>query len=244
MQHHVGADRALVAQALAEAERDLVGRRRLDRIDGFEPATVKKPECHALAVSDLRACSWRWPESWQVKPGKAYFLQVTARLDLFDSESSETMKIVISESGEAAKAEEEATAIRNLELDSTTQGLALASSFAQRQLFNETVTVLQAALRGETAPLLHLALGDACVKIALLETASWHYRQVIALAGPQDLESRAAAELGLGWASYLDERLGAALVHFRESERLAEEANRDELAEQASDMVERTEERR
>lgn len=203
---------------------------------------AKDAACSAHPSAGYRVCTLAWPDDWPVGPGETRFLRVSARIDLFEQVSSEKTKIEILGAEEASEIEEEVAAVGELGLDVRTRRLALASLYAERELYNEAVAVLEEAVLEESGPVLHLALGDAYVKVAWFEAASRRYRHVLDHLVPDDPrtpELRAAAELGLGWANYLDARLEPAREHFHTAKALAERAGFPELAEQAGAMAKR-----
>ncbi len=173
------------------------------RLSRFNQVVVPEGELACNEKSDgapYQVCSVPWPTEWRLDAGAKYFLQIEARIGLFDRTTSEKTKFELLPGEEAAAIQRELAAITKLGLDSGT-GRLLASAFqGERGLANESLAVLEVAIGDRPAAVLRVALGDAYSRVDLLYPALHQYQQALAEldTNPVLPAVRAAVELGLG----------------------------------------------
>ena len=150
-----------------------------------------------------RICSLSWPEAWLPRPGTHVFLQVEARLGLFDFSFSEKSEIEILGSDQGAEIDNELAEIVLAELDPKIKSLLAATTLAEHDLLNEALAALEPGVDSDV--MLQVALGDLYRRVDLRYPAFFLYTKALHRLdeGPDQPALRAAANFGLGWIHYL-----------------------------------------
>lgn len=184
-------------------------------------------------------CSLPWPEGWKLVPGRSHFLEVEARVGLFDRFRSEKSKLELVAEAEARGVAGELGRIAVLDLDAETRGLLEAALYAERGLPVESLAALEAGVGDRPDPLLRIALGDAHRRVGLLYPALRHYRAALEEldAGVDRPVLRAAAELGVGWVYHRWEARDPARPHLLRARELYGELGFDAEARVAERLL-------
>jgi len=165
---------------------------------------------------DLDVCIWKPSGKWsRLEPEKPVFLRLGTRQVLGAPlrEIREVLyKVHLLSVNDQHDIEEWLHQIAMLPLDKASHLLLTAGAYAQSGLYADAIAAYDQALQAQEMPEARVALGDLYLKIDLVESAEREYRQVPA--DTPDPAAYAAAELGLGYASYARNLFDEARAHF------------------------------
>jgi hypothetical protein len=115
------------------------------RLSDFDDVEVAAGELRCAAGGGALpqpVCSIPWPEVWKLVPGGSHFLEVEARIGLFDRSDSVKSKLELLPEAEARGVVEEVRRLAELGLDASTLGLLEAALYAERGLPVESLAAL------------------------------------------------------------------------------------------------------
>jgi hypothetical protein len=172
--------------------------------------------CGSGPWRDLDVCSWapsgKWPA---LKPEEPLFLTIGYRQTTLTAslpQVRERYKVhLLSVEGQST-VQEGLRQIAALPMDEAPRLFLTAGIFAQSGLYADAIATYDEALKAQEVPEARVTLGDLYLANGLADLAGHEYRQV--LAGAPDPAAQAAAELGLGYASYFRRRFSDARTHF------------------------------
>ncbi len=156
-------------------------------------------------VAPHQLCSLPWPADWLLEPGKPYTLVVAARRSVAEKwRESEPSELRTLDADTAAHLQADIAAVQALDLDPTTQNLALAGLYTRQQVYSQAIAHYEAILQDTSAPALFNTVGDLYRQVELQRYALKAYKAGLDLldTGPDDPATRAAAEFGSGQAEY------------------------------------------
>ncbi|MCE7981595.1 MAG: tetratricopeptide repeat protein [Caldilinea sp. CFX5] len=152
-----------------------------------------------------RVCTVAWPSIWVLEPGQRYFLTVSARTGIASKlRASETSALRTLTDKEAAITQSAIADIQRANLATETQGMLLATLYAEQGLYAQAITMYEQVLTSQPTPAVYVTLGDLYRAIDLQRYAFNAYQQALdqLAQGEDDLPMRAAAEFGLGQVEY------------------------------------------
>lgn len=170
---------------------------------------------------DLAVCSWapsgKWPA---LEPEKSVFLEFGSRQALTAPlrQVREVYEIHLLSVSDQRGMGENLRQIAALPLDKASRLFLTAGAYAQGGLYADAIATYDEALQAREMPEARVTLGDLYLTVGLTTLAGREYRQV--LAGAPDSAAQAAAELGLGYASYFGKLYGDARSHFERAREL------------------------
>jgi hypothetical protein len=218
---------------------------------GYEEITVDAAELdcvdHTLTKPN-RICSLPWPATdWPLEGSQRYFLTIAARTGVAaDLRSSETSALRTLASDAAGRVERYVAEVDALDLGTVTQGLRLASLYAEQGLYGDAIDGYERALAAQPAPVVYVALGDVYSQAALYRWAFQAYQNALHMLsqGEDDPALRAAAEFGIGrvYYTYAD-NFAEAAKHFETAMHLYEAANAPKWSQAAQRALEEARER-
>lgn len=173
-----------------------------------------------------RVCSTAWPAVWTLEPEQRYFLTVSARTGIASPlRESEVSALRTLTDREAAITQSAVADIQRANLTTETQGMLLATLYAEQGLYAQAITMYEQVLTSQPTPAVYVTLGDLYRTIDLHRYAFNAYRQAIDLldqAG-DDLAVRAAAEFGMAQVEYSRGNFQEAEPHYRKAVELYEQ---------------------
>ena len=169
----------------------------------------------------LDICSWapagKWPA---LEPEKTIALSLSSRRTLtasFPQVRDQSKVHLLAVDGQRS-VQERLRQIAMLSMDNASRLLLTAGAYAQAGLYADSIATYDEALQAQDVPEARVTLGDLYLRLGLTALADREYHQV--LAGAPDSAAGAAAEAGLGQASYIQKRFDEARAHFERAHEL------------------------
>jgi tetratricopeptide (TPR) repeat protein len=179
-----------------------------------------------------------------LEAGVSYLIQITAWIGTTQSQSSETVLLILLSTVDVEQVRQFEAQVEALDVSAESARFILAVYYADQELYDAAMTELISLAQETRSPLVHRLLGDVYLAVQLDAEATQSYEEAHKLAQTQDNRLvQAEAEVGLGHVAFAARRPEEALNHYQAALALYQELGLQNDAEAVAKLVADTETR-